>query len=230
MNRKRDTPGINPQETEIKPMNNQHIRNLIIDFGGVLIDLDRQRCIENFRRIGLEHVEHLLNECHQQGFFLQHERGEITSDEFRSRIRQFIRRPVSDQEINEAWNSFLVTIPTGKLDLLLELRKHYTVYLLSNTNYIHWQWACQHAFRYKSYRVEDYFDRIFLSYEMKTAKPSPDIFQRLIAETGLRPEETLFIDDSAENCRVGASFGLSTYTPKAGEDWSHLFQEQLSSK
>ena len=64
-----------------------------------------------------------------------------------------------------------MSIPTFKLDLLLELRKKYVVYLLSNTNEIHWQWSCLHAFRYKAFRAEDFFEHIYLSYEMKMAKP-----------------------------------------------------------
>lgn len=55
-------------------MKEKGIKNLIIDFGGVLIDLDRQRCIENFAKLGMPNVEAMLDVCHQQGFFLQHEK------------------------------------------------------------------------------------------------------------------------------------------------------------
>ena len=41
-------------------MKRKGIKNLIFDFGGVLINLDRQRCIENFRKLGLEKVDELL--------------------------------------------------------------------------------------------------------------------------------------------------------------------------
>ena len=41
------------------------IKNLLIDFGGVLINLDRQRCIENFRKLGLQNVDELLNVYHK---------------------------------------------------------------------------------------------------------------------------------------------------------------------
>lgn len=131
-------------------MKRKGIKNLIIDFGGVLIDLDRQRCLENFRKLGLPDVEVMLDLCHQQDFFQKYEKGLITSAEFREVIRGKIGKPVTDTRIDDAWNSFLVGIPTFKLDLLLELRKKYVVYLLSNTNEIHWQWSCLHAFRYKA--------------------------------------------------------------------------------
>lgn len=204
-------------------MRRKGIKNLIIDFGGVLIDLDRQRCIENFKRLGLPDVEVVLDIYHQQDFFQKYEKGLITSAEFRDVIREKIGKPVTDAQIDDAWNSFLVSIPAAKLDLLLNLRKDYVVYLLSNTNEIHWQWSCQHAFPYKTFRVEDYFEHIYLSYEMNMAKPDAEIFQKLLDDTGIIPAETLFIDDSAANCRAAEALGITTYTPQAGEDWSHLF-------
>lgn len=199
------------------------IRNLIVDFGGVLIDLDRQRCIENFSRLGVPDTEVMLDVCHQQGIFLQYEKGMISSAEFRDAIRGRMENPATDADIDAAWNSFLVGIPVYKLDLLLKLRERYVVYLLSNTNDIHWRWSCEHAFRYRAFRAEDFFEKIFLSYEMKLSKPDVVIYRKVLDETGINPEETLFIDDSAANCRAAETLGISTYTPKAGEDWSHLF-------
>ena len=197
-----------------------HIKNLLIDFGGVLIDLDRRRCLEHFR----PDVENLLHDCHQEGFFQLHEKGLISDAGFRERIRQAIGRPVTDEAIDEAWNSFLDGIPAYKLDFLLELRKHYTVCLLSNTNAIHWDYACTHDFAQGGRRVEDYFDRIYLSYQLKMIKPDAEIFQAVLADAGLTPEETLFIDDAEANCRTARSLGIHTYTPQAHEDWRHLFQ------
>lgn len=202
-------------------MKNKGIKNLILDFGGVLIDLDRQRCVEHFKELGLPDVEVALDLYHQQDFFQKYEKGLITSADFRDIIRGKIGKPVTDARIDEAWNSFLVGIPDYKLELLLELRKNYVVYLLSNTNEIHWQWSCRHAFPYKTFRVEDYFEHIYLSYEMNMAKPDAGIFQKVLDDTGISPWETLFIDDSEANCRTAEMLSISTYTPKAHEDWSH---------
>ena len=152
---------------------------------------------------------------------MQHEKGLISSAQFRDSIRGQITQEVTDEQIDAAWNSFLVDIPRFKLDMLLKLREKYVVYLLSNTNEIHWQWSCLHAFRYKTFRAEDFFEHIYLSYEMKMAKPDADIFQKVLDETGILPNETLFIDDSEANCRTAEALGISTYTPKAHEDWRH---------
>ena len=207
-------------------MDLQGVKTLIIDFGGVLIDLDRQRCIDSFVELGFPDVESMLDMCHQHGFFLQHEKGLLPDEEFREEIRRHMPLPVTDAQIDEAWNRFLVGVPTYKLDFLLQLRSHYTVYLLSNTNGIHWQWALQNVFNYKGHRIEDFFDRIFLSFEMKMVKPDLEIFHRVIAETGLNPAETLFIDDAESNCRTARSLGIRTYMPQLHEDWRSIFKSE----
>ena len=98
--------------------------------------------------------------------------------------------------------------------------------VLSNTNDIHWKWVCKNAFPYRTFKVEDYFEKTYLSYEMKMAKPEPEIFKAVTEDAGIDPKETFFIDDSEINCKVAQELGISTYTPKAGEDWSHLFRKK----
>ncbi|MEG1838186.1 MAG: HAD family phosphatase [Bacteroidaceae bacterium] len=203
-----------------------NIKNLIVDFGGVLIDLNRTRCVEAFEKLDLNSVEELIDPYRQQGLFLAFEQGNITTTEFRDGIRKLAGKKITDKQIDAAWNSFLINIPSKKLDLLLSLRQHYVVYLLSNTNDIHWRWACDNCFAYKGFRVEDYFEDIYLSYEMHCAKPDKEIFETLIAETGILPEESFFIDDAQSNCLTAEALGIKTYMPQAGEDWSHLFMEK----
>ena len=204
-------------------MKRKGIKNLLIDFGGVLINLDRPRCIENFKKLGLQNVDELLNVYHQQGIFMQQEKGLVTSAEFRDVIRQMVGKPLTDQQIDDAWNSFLVDIPTYKLDLLLKLREKYVVYLLSNTNDIHWKWSCENVFHYRGFQVEDYFEKIYLSFEMKMVKPDTEIFETVLADANIDPKETFFIDDSEANCLAAQALGISTYTPQANENWSHIF-------
>lgn len=204
-------------------MKSKGIKNLLIDLGGVLINLDRERCLDNFKHIGFKNIEEKFCTYQLNGIFLAQEKGLITPAEFRNGIREMMGKLVSDKQIDAAWNSFLVDIPTYKLDLLLKLREKYVVYLLSNTNEIHWKWTCKNAFPYRTFTVEDYFEKAYLSFEMQMAKPEPEIFKAVIEDAGIDPKETFFIDDSEINCKTAEELGIQTYTPKAGEDWSHLF-------
>ncbi|MFV0545120.1 MAG: HAD family hydrolase [Bacteroides sp.] len=205
-------------------MRRKGIKNLLIDFGGVLIDLDRERCIENFEKLGLADIDKMLGDFHHQGLFLQQEKGLISSAEFRTGLREQFGKVPTDRQIDAAWNSFLGSIPSYKLDLLLKLREKYVVYLLSNTNEIHWKWACKHAFPYRTFQVEDFFEKTYLSYEMKMAKPDPEIFKTVLEDAGIEAGETLFIDDSLENCEAAEKLGIMTYNASPDENWGHLFK------
>lgn len=207
-------------------MKKQGIRNLIFDFGGVLIDLNRSRCIHNFEQLGITDVEQLLDLYRQEAFFHDYEVGKIDTATFCQEIRNHSRQEITDKEIEDAWDSFLGIIPKFKLDTLLRLRQHYMVYLLSNTNEAHWKWSMKHAFPYKGFRVEDYFEQIFLSYEMHQAKPDTEIFKTVLAETGIDPMQTLFLDDSQANCQAAESLGIKAHHVQPGEDWTALFEQK----
>lgn len=199
------------------------IKNLIFDFGGVLVDLDKARCLQAFARLGFTQAADMIDAYSQQGLFGQLEEGIISPADFCNEVRRLTGCQTDDENIWQAWNMFLVGIPTWKLEALIQLKKHFPIYLLSNTNEPHWLHAVNNLFPYKEWQVEDYFDRIFLSYELHQVKPNADIFRTVITETGVCPEETLFIDDAAANCATAASLGLHTYQPQPGEDWRKLF-------
>ena len=198
------------------------IKNLLFDLGGVIIDIDRNRCVEALEKLGVTDADSLLGKYVQSGIFADLESGNISAADFRDALRLHAGNPaLTDGDIDTAFQKFLIGLPEHRLEELRLLRREFGVYLLSNTNEIHWQWSCLHAFRYKAFRAEDFFEHIYLSYEMKMAKPDADIFQKVLDETGILPNETLFIDDSEANCRTAEALGISTYTPKAHEDWRH---------
>ncbi len=204
-------------------MKKKGIKNVIFDFGGVLMNLDRQRCMSSFKALGLKNVDKFLDPTDENGAYHLFEKGMITVQQFREEIRKEIGNEVTNEAIDDAWNSYLVGVPKEKLDLLLKLRESYVVYLLSNTNELHWEWSCQYAFPYRGFRVEDYFEKMYLSFELKDVKPSTEVFSRILVDANIDPKETLFIDDIQENCEAAASLGLQVYQPQPKEDLSKIF-------
>jgi putative hydrolase of the HAD superfamily len=72
--------------------------------------------------------------------------------------------------------------------------------------------------------VKDYFEETFLSYEMHLAKPDKAIFEKMLSEANLLPEETLFIDDSEANCQAAASLGIQVHHYRIGDDLKETFE------
>lgn len=201
----------------------QNIRHIIFDLGGVLLNLDVEGCTRAFEKAGLKDIRSVLTGTNEGGIFSEYERGEIGTPEFRDGIRQLASQSLTDDEIDRMWVNELLDIPQEKLDLLVSLRSKYDIYLLSNTNELHWQHVVESLLPQQNYRVEDLFKETFLSFRMKLAKPDPEIFREVLRQAGLKPEETLFIDDSAVNCQAAQSVSIQTEHYKPGNDLSLLF-------
>ena len=202
----------------------KNIKNIVFDLGGVLVDLDFKAAINGLQQAGFANVKEQLQTLHQGGIFQKFELGEMTADEFRTAIRENSTVELTDEEVDNLWNAMLLEIPREKLELILDLRGKYMVYLLSNTNSIHWDYVCKNAFNYRGFRVKDYFEETFLSYEMHLAKPDKAIFEKLLQDANLLPEETLFIDDSEANCKAAEEVGIHAHHYHIGDDLSKVFE------
>ena len=176
-----------------------------------------------FAKLGFQDIEKQVCQFKGKGFFSLFELGEISPEEFRSAIRKEASESLTDRKIDDMWNLMLLNIPREKLDLLLELRERYMVYLLSNTNQIHWDYAGEEMFNYRGFRADDFFEDTFLSFKMHLAKPDKAIYEKVMKEANILPEETFFIDDSETNCRAAAALGIQTHHYHIGEDLSLLF-------
>lgn len=205
------------------------IKNLLFDLGGVIMDLDRDRCVRAFERLGMKDADDFLGVYGQKGAFLALESGKIDADEFHRQVRPMIdRAEVSDDEIDSAFNEFLVGIPVERLEALRTLRKDYKIYLLSNTNPIMINSRIAEEFRKESLEMADYFDGIFTSYEAGCCKPGKEIFDYTEREGQIKPEETLFFDDSQANVDAARSYGFNAVLVRPGDEFKNLLDEFLN--
>ena len=107
----------------------KNIKNIVFDLGGVLINLDFERAFKAFKKAGFVDIESQLQSFSREGIFDQFELGEISEDEFRSAIKERANVMLTDQEIDDMWNLILMDIPREKLELILNLRGKYMVYI-----------------------------------------------------------------------------------------------------
>lgn len=202
------------------------IKNLLFDLGGVIMDLDRNRCVNAFRDLGMADADELLGVYGQKGDFLALERGEIDAAEFRRRIRPMFDHPVTDAQIDAAFNRFLVGIPVERLQALRELRRRgYGVYLLSNTNPIMMEGFIAEEFRKEGLTMAGYFDGWVCSYEARCYKPEPAIFDYTCRHCGIRPEETLFFDDSQANVDAARALGFEAERVAPGTEFMDILED-----
>ncbi len=206
------------------------IKNLVFDFGGVIVDFEFSRALAAFERVGLKNPTEYLDSFHQRGFFMELESGRIGADAFVRRLSECAEREVSYAEAREAWlGFFLMPVPPERLACLEELRRDYRLYVLSNTNPFVMDWARSSEFSPAGKPLDAYFDKLYLSYEMKCMKPAREIFDRMASDAQLIPAETLYIDDSAANAAAGAALGYRTLCPESNADWREELRRMIDS-
>lgn len=195
-------------------------RTIIFDLGGVIINLKKQNCIDAFKALGYDAIENMLGEYKQGGEFLALEEGRLSPKEWRESVRKNIASHVTDQQIDDAFNAFLVDIPVNKLRMLQTLKKSYRIAMLSNTNKVMFESKIPELFKIDGLTMEDYFDEFFLSYKMGMSKPSEEIFIKVAEDLDINPNEALFIDDSQSNIDAASKLGFQTMLVKPYTDFS----------
>ena len=188
------------------------VKNLIFDLGGVILDLSVDHTLQSFSRLSNMPKERVQEVYVSERGFLDYEKGMIDDEAFRDFVRDTFSINAEDDAIDDCWNAMLRGIPAIKLDLLMRLQNEFRVFLLSNTNAIHLDHInnimLPKGANQKS--LDDYFHKAYYSHRMRKRKPDAEIFEQVLEENHLIPEQTLFLDDYAINIEGAKALGIKT--------------------
>jgi putative hydrolase of the HAD superfamily len=188
---------------------NDDYGTIILDLGGVLIDVDYPASARAFAQLGFSGFGELYSKSKQDGLFDRFETGTISPAQFRDRIRQLSRLHLTDAQIDACWNAMLGPVPQGRITLVKRLKERYEVLLLSNTNAIHV--PAFEAIVARENGITDFkglFDGAYFSCELGMRKPDAAIFDHVLSLHGADPKRTLFIDDSIQHVEGARKAGL----------------------
>ena len=189
-----------------------NIRNIIFDFGGVLCNIDVERTKQAFLDLGQKRFDTGQSITRTTGLFEALETGTIGPGEFRDHVRKMFDHPVSDEEIDTAWNALLLDFPEPRVRLLEALKGRYRIFLLSNSNVIHYDsYSAQFARQYGYPNLDALFEKAWFSYRIGLKKPDREIFEFVLHDGGLDPSETLFIDDTLIHVEGARTAGLHAW-------------------
>ncbi|MFA5418801.1 MAG: HAD family phosphatase [Bacteroidales bacterium] len=200
------------------------IKNIIFDFGGVILDIDPQLTVNEFANLGFSSPEKLLTPEFTEEIAAKFERGILTPEVFRNKLRAFLDVNVTDQQIDEAWNALLFDIPSERIAVIEQVKKNYLTLLLSNSNEIHYDLFVrdlQLRFGYREF--DELFHKAYFSFDLHLSKPNPEVYEFVINQHDLDPGKTLFIDDREDNIEVAQNLGFKTYLLQKPERVRDLF-------
>ncbi len=198
------------------------INTIIFDFGDIFINLEKEKAVQEFKKLGLDGPNDELLMMNDQ-----FEKGQISEMEFIEGFQKFI--PQADLlEIRKAWNAVIGEFPLYRLEFLQMLSKKYRLFLLTNTDSIHinrFEHMVGMSFFSDFYQC---FEKVYYSYEMGMRKPDPAIFSYILRKHDLSPKRTLFVDDKKENTDAAASLGIHVWNLQVGkEDVVDLFEKKI---
>ncbi|MDP2723794.1 MAG: HAD family phosphatase [Bacteroidales bacterium] len=202
------------------------IKNIIFDFGGVILDIDPQLTVNEFANLGFKNPERLLTLEFTEEIAAKFERGILTPEVFRNKLRAFLDVNVTDQQIDEAWNALLFDIPSERIAVIEQVKKNYLTLLLSNSNEIHYDLFVrdlQLRFGYREF--DELFHKAYFSFDLHLSKPNPEVYEFVINQHDLDPGKTLLIDDREDNIEVAQNLGFKTYLLQKPERVRDLFVE-----
>lgn len=201
------------------------MKNIIFDFGGVILNLDVSATIKAFDELGIKDIANSTGHYYRDPVFNQYEIGAVSDQEFRDVVKTLSDQPLTNDQIDRAWTKMLLDIPKERVDFILELKKSYRIFLLSNTNHIHQLQFEPYFENLYGFPFSDLFERIYYSHDEGIRKPDADAFTNVLEKSVLVASESLFVDDSFENIKSASKLGIKTHHVRPG----HELQEILNS-
>ncbi len=202
-----------------------NIKNIIFDLGNVLLNLDFDASLQAFAKLGAKSEVLDDKNTYSDPIFYALEVGETTPEEFRNQIRKILNNEkVEDRHIDDAWCAMIKDIPEKRVKVIQELKKKYNIYLFSNTNEIHVdrllrEFKKQHGIDFSSLFIKDYY-----SFEIHDRKPNLSSFLKVLEDSTVKPQETLFVDDLEANILSAQAVGLQTFWLRKGMEMADIFK------
>ena len=210
------------------------IKTLLFDFGDVFLTLDKSATLRELQKLGMTGFtpEMIL-------FLQEYEKGHLSSQQFIAQFREWFPG-ISENQLIRTWNAILMDFPPSRMKFIKEVpasvstqkgeiseEKKYQLILLSNTNDLHIEWVSKHIAFFESFKA--CFDAFYLSHEINFRKPDPTIFEFVMKKHRLKPNETLFVDDTAENTETAQKLGFHVWNlDPEQEDVTELFSKKAN--
>ncbi len=131
---------------------------------------------------------------------------------------------IDDDILDHTWNQIIGDYPPNRIELLKTIKPNYRLFLLSNTNQIHYNFYIQKFKNEFGFDFLSLFEETYWSFKIGCRKPDNEPYLHVLNENNLVPEETLFIDDSIQNIETAKNLGIKTVYLDQGLEITDLFE------
>ncbi len=179
------------------------IKNIIFDFGGVLVDWNPRYVYRSYFKTE-EEMEYFLGNICTNEWNSNQDCGHLMADATRERVAEFPEHKEAIEMFYANWETMLHSDIPATVEFLKEVKAAgYGVYGLTN-----WSHETIHI-AFERYPFFELFEgKIVVSGVEKLIKPDPRLYQVLLERYGLDPSECIFLDDNQANVDTARSLGI----------------------
>ncbi len=123
-------------------------------------------------------------------------------DEFRHQARCELDISVDDDAFDRIFGQMIGELFEETIPLLTALKPYYRLMILSNTSPFHWA-RCR-----DNQGLGAFFERVYISCEMGVMKPDPLIYNLVLRDLRVMPQNIVFFDDRKENVDAASKIGF----------------------
>ena len=144
--------------------------------------------------------------------------GDVTIEEMFAEVSAVSNIPVDI--VRKEWFE-LAIINQELVEFIKTLKGKYNLYLLSN--------AISDFIRpiLKENNLEELFDKIYISSEIRLVKPSKEFFDYCLKDSNINPKDAIFIDDNISNVNSAIAAGIDSMLYKNNQEFFEDFAKYL---
>ena len=179
------------------------MKALLLDLGGVVIDVDPQRCFEYWAGAAGVDIGDIARRWRADEAYEALEIGAIGFEEYLVSLSAQLGISLDPDDWRAGWNALLGDPVAEVVAALPTLAARVPLYCFSNTNVVHQAaWERRHADALTPFR------RIYVSWQLGMRKPSVSAYRRVADEIGIAPRDIVFLDDNVGNVEGARAAGL----------------------
>ena len=177
----------------------------IFDLGNVIVDIDFKRVLGVWSKLSSVPLASLSERFTMGEEFQQHERGEVSDEEFAHQLSDEMGLSLSFEQFAEGWQAVFVALRPEVITIMQKLREEgHRVVVLSNTNRLH----CNHWPQHYP-EVAAAADHMYLSQDLGMRKPEARIYQHVLNAENIPADQAVFFDDVEANIVAARIVGIT---------------------
>ena len=204
------------------------IRLFVFDLGNVILPFEHRQIAVKLHEVSRTQDRFTPDDLFRflferdRGFVNLYEEGLMSSLDFFEKLRERYKLELEFEEFKDIWNHIFEENPEINAIITHLKNRGYPVFLLSNTNELHFSYIMER------YPIVQSLDEWILSYEVGARKPKEKIYDAVFEKTDIARDETLYIDDIKAYVEAAKRYGLQGLHFKNAKDlWEFLKENSI---